>query len=124
MNEYLAGPILLIVFTAPVLLAVNLLPALLTGLLCGWRMQRISIGRGLAAGLATGALGVLLVAALMIANWNLQLYLIQGVRIYDQNPAPFAEYFLAPFLSAGLTWAVCRFLARRQASSPPGRGPK
>ena len=81
------------------LLALTLVPALLTAWLCGWKMAGITWQKGLAAGLGGGILGV----AVAIA-WS---------SLSFRDFAALLGYVLLPIPSAASAWAICRLGQRR-----------
>jgi len=86
----------------PILLALTLVPALLTAWLCGWKMAGITWQKGLAAGVGDRILGVAVAIAWVCLSFRL--------------PESFADllgYVLLPFPSAASAWAICRLWPRR-----------
>ena len=86
----------------PFLLALTLVPALLTAWLCGWKMTGITWRKGLAAGLGGGILGV----AVAIA-WFCLSFLLREIF------AALLGYCMLPIPSAAGAWAICRLWQRR-----------
>ncbi len=89
----------------PFLLALTLVPALLTAWLCGWKMAGITWKKGLAAGLGGGILGVAVAIAWVCLSFRFQ-----------ESFAALLEYvllLLPSAASAAGTWAICRLWQRR-----------
>ena len=84
------------------LLLLTLLPALMVGLICAWRMDRVSWRKGLLAGLAGGFVGV----ACSIGWYCFETLLL------PRNEIIFLGYFLLPAPSGAAAWAICRLWRR------------
>ncbi|MCY4556517.1 MAG: hypothetical protein OXF79_09100 [Chloroflexi bacterium] len=91
------------------LLALTLVPALLTAWLCGWKMAGITWQKGLAAGLGGGILGVAVAIAWVCLSFWLQ-----------ESFADLLGYVLLPTASAAVgAWAICRsWRSRARAYTP------
>ena len=92
----------LVIFLWWLLLLLTFAPALIVGLLCGWRMAGMTWKKGLAAGLAGGFVGV---ACSMAWYWFTDLMPGSDVIIVG--------YFMLPIPSAASAWAICRLGQRR-----------
>ena len=91
----------------PFLLALTLVPALLTAWLCGWKMAGITWKKGLAAGLGGGILGVAVAIAWVCLSFQFR---------FQESFAALLEYvllLLPSAASAAGAWAICRLWRRR-----------
>lgn len=92
----------LLIFLWWLLLLLTFAPALIVGLLCGWKMAGMTWQKGLAAGLAGGFVGM---ACSIVWYWF--TYLIPGSGVAAVG------YFMLPIPSVASVWAICRLWQRR-----------
>ena len=92
----------LLIFLWWLLLLLAFVPALAVGLVCAWRMDGVSWGKGVLAGIAGGLVGV---AGSMGWYWVERLLLPESVALVG--------YFLLPIPSGAAAWGACRLWRRR-----------
>ena len=94
--------IFLFVFFWWLLLLLTVAPAVITGLVCVWRMSGVSQNKGLLAGLAGGFVGV----ACSIGWYWFEDQFLPRTEIL------FIGHFMLPIPSAGTAWLICQMWRR------------